>query len=93
MKIRLKHCPYADYLHRIEKRNYAHTYHYKNIICISKDFLKLPLKHRYGIIYHEIGHLLSLPSTERNADRAVMKRFGVRIKYVSNKYGNRIQTI
>ncbi len=91
---RIRICPVANLEHKISKRQYAHTYHYPNVICVAEDFLDLPDEHYYGILYHEIGHLLAGPEGgEKDADRAVLKTMGIKIKYKDSKYGDNLEYI
>lgn len=91
---RLAWCVVADADHKKNKRQYAHTYHRKNVICLANKFLKLPKKYQLGILFHEIGHLILGPrGTELQADRAAEGYFKIRIKYKSSRYGKDLQYV
>lgn len=91
--IKLRHCREVDEDHKRSCRQYAHTYHYKDTICVAKAFDKLPIQHKLGLIVHEVGHILvgKANHKESQADREANKYFGVRILYKDSKYGKRLQ--
>lgn len=93
MKIKLRHCKEVDKDHERSCRQYAHTYHYKNTICVAKKFYDLPYKNQAGLVAHEIGHLLvgNVDHKERVADVLANAFFGIKIKYSNSKYGKRLQ--
>ena len=68
-------------------RAYAHTFHKPgNTICIHPGLFYLPIGHQYGIIAHEVGHLLAgSDAGEVGADRAAEKQYGIKIRYRSEK--------
>ena len=95
MKIKLRKCSQADDEHRLSKRQYSHSFHYPNTICICKRFDKLPEGHRYAIITHEVGHQLGgRNETEKGADKRANQYFGIGIKYVdSSKWGYQLEWV
>ncbi len=97
MKLHIRKCKQADYEHGLHKRQYAHVGHIKDIICVSKEFYRLPIQHSIGIIVHEVGHLLTMKysrsNNERDANRMAKQYFGVSVKYIDTKYGNRLEYI
>lgn len=95
MNINIWHCTLADKDHKKYKRQYAHTYHYKNVICVAKSFFNLPDEHYYGLLAHEIGHILMGKDEheEYEADMAANEYFGITIKYKNSKYGDFLQYI
>ena len=94
MTVRWKHCVQADKEHRENLRQYAHTYHYSETICLAKSFWQLPKGFRDGIILHEIGHLLAGPEgDEEDANRAVEEWSGARIQYVDSPYGRHLERL
>lgn len=94
MTVRWRHCVQADEEHRENLRQYAHTYHYAETICLAKSFWQLPKSYRDGIILHEIGHLLAGPQgNEDDANRAVEQWSGAKIHYVDSPYGNELERL
>ena len=84
--VKLKYCKMVDEERgdkktKEQKRSYAHTYHKSDVICISRDFFKLPMKHQRGILYHEIGHILTPGGDEHDADKFMFDNFKIEIKY------------
>lgn len=64
-----------------EKRSYAHVNHKPNTICVAGDFFDLPLHYQKGILFHEIGHLLTRGGDEHDADKFMFDNFDIEIKY------------
>jgi hypothetical protein len=94
IKIKIKHCSEADEEHAASFRQYAHTFHYPNIICVAKAFWKLPEGYLMGILAHEIGHILSDgKGGEEGANREMYKRYGIHIQYVDSEYGRNLEYI
>lgn len=85
-------CKRADKEHEQSIRQYAHTQHYKETICLSQAFYKLPLELKVGIILHEIGHLLG-EKNERRADEVIEEIFGISIHRVDTRYGKNLESI
>lgn len=82
--IELRNCRLAEDDHRQKNRWFAHTWHIcsSNIVCVCRDLESLPDEHKFGILLHEIGHLLTGPQApERAADQAVLEDLGVWIRY------------
>ena len=91
--VSLRSCDAADAEHAANRRQYAHTFHYPETICVADAFWQLPAKHRDGIILHEFGHLVAGPhASEREADEAAEEMTGGSIGYVDSRYGNRLET-
>lgn len=92
--IKIKHCKLAQADHDESVRQYAHTFHKKNVICMCKELNALPNKHYWAIIAHEIGHLIAgHRGSEKTADKAANKFFGIKIYYTDSKYGKKLQTL
>ncbi len=91
--MRVKVCGKADKEHKQSKRQYAHTNHYPNTICISLAFYSLPLKIKLGIILHELGHLMG-EKNEDKADDIIHRAFDITIYRVDNiKFGENLESI
>lgn len=93
--LQLSFCPLAERDHRRSKRQYAHTCHRDGIICICEAFHDLPDTFKYGILLHELGHLIDPDEDdEREVDRVAEHVFGVKIKRVDNRqYGDELECI
>lgn len=91
--IKLRHCREVDTDHKRSCRQYAHTYHYKNTICVAKEFFDLPIKNQIGLVVHEIGHILvgKANHPERMADRLANKFFGIKVRYSDSIHGKHLQ--
>jgi hypothetical protein len=90
----LLHCDEAEREHKENRRQYAHTFHYPQTICIVDAFWRLPRTHRDAIILHEFGHLLAGPdASETAADDAVARIAGGKIRYVDSRYGADLETL
>lgn len=94
-RLHIAPCPVAEHDHKKSKRQYAHALHRPKTICAAADFWGLPLGHLYGVLAHEIGHVLAkeagLSSTEYQADQAI-EELGILIGYVSTeKYGKDLE--
>lgn len=90
VKYKIKECELANREHKESKRQYAHVFHNINTICIAHAMRNLPATHYYGILAHEIGHLIS-GGGERQADRIMYETYGIKIRYKDSKYGNRLE--
>jgi hypothetical protein len=89
-----RHCRIAQRDHREHRRQYAHTFHYPNTICLAKEFWGLPKPYRDGILLHEIGHMLVGPEgTEKEATAAAEEFYGVEIDYVDSPYGRNLERL
>lgn len=95
--VKIRQCRKVDIEHSKSKRQYAHVLHYPEVICVARAFYNLPYHHQLGIIFHELGHLIAIKEigehTEKDADRMIEKYAGVKVKYVDNRYGRRLETI
>ena len=91
--ITIKKCSQADKEHKNSTRQYAHTYHHKNVICLAGAWKDLSVDHQMGILAHEVGHLLvgKVEHSELEADKTANKFFDIHIRYKDSKYGNRLQ--
>jgi hypothetical protein len=86
-KIKIQLCEIAEKDHEMDMRNYAHTFHRKNTICICEDFLNLPDRYFWAIMIHEIGHLLvGKNGSEKDANRAAEEYFGVKVYCLPKTY-------
>lgn len=95
MRLRIVNCALAEKDHRRSKRQYAHTLHKPNAICVAESFWDLPDSHFYGILAHEIGHVIAakkgLDSEEHEADDAANEEFGILIRYRSTEHGKELE--
>ena len=91
--ISIKRCSNANTDHKISRRQYAHTYHLVNVICIADEFVTLPFETQMGILAHEVGHLLIGKNNheEKEADKVANKFFKINIQYKDSLYGNDLQ--
>lgn len=95
-KYKVKTCEGVEKEHRKSKRQYSHVLHRKNTICITPQLLNLPLIFLTGVLAHEIGHILQVEFnlkdlSEKGADRAFEKKFGIRIFRIDSTYGDDLQ--
>jgi hypothetical protein len=78
-------CPLAIVDHAKESRVYAHTGHQYGTICICENLNFLSLPYQYGIMAHEMGHILAEvhwnDDTEHGADMASKQFLGLSIQY------------
>lgn len=94
MKLQWRNCNEVEEEHRRNERQYAHTYHYADTICVCRAFWELPKSYRDGILLHEIGHLLVGPEgSEREATEAAEEFFDVPINYVDSPYGRELERL
>lgn len=94
MTVKWRHCALAERDHKEDIRNYAHTYHYENTICLAEAFWELPRQYRDGIILHEIGHLIAgSHGSEDEANEAAYEWSGSRIQYVDSPYGRHLERL
>ena len=92
-------CAVAERAHRKSLRQYAHTFHLdsvqddeEHVICVCRDFWKLPEGHRWGVLAHEIGHILAGPKAgETAADLAFGQAFSIPILYQDSAHGIDLQ--
>lgn len=79
----VRHCKEADKEHSKSLRQYAHTYHIKDQVCVANAFKMLPLEIQMGLIAHEVGHLLAghTDHTEEEANRLANKFFDIHMHY------------
>lgn len=96
-KLKIVTCPVAEKDHALSVRQYAHTMHRPQTICVAEAFWALPERHFFALLAHELGHVLAaeagLESTEKEADQAAEKYFGIKILYKETRYGHRLQTL
>lgn len=90
--IKIKICKQANEEHKASIRQYAHTGHYKNVICVANAIVDLPMNYMIAIILHEIGHLKS-GGGEIQANNWVLRKCGIRIMYKDSEYGNNLEYI
>lgn len=92
--MRIIRCSICDKEHERNVRQYAHTYHFANTICLSRAFRSLPMEHKIGVLLHEIGHLLAGPNgTEERANELIYETLGIRIWYVNSPYGEHLEYV
>lgn len=91
--IKIRHCKEVNADHKRSCRQYAHTYHYKNTVCISESFWGLPVSYKLGLIAHEIGHILvgKINHKEQEADKQANRFFGIKVLYRDSVHGKRLQ--
>ena len=92
MRVKVRTCALANREHEESKRQYAHVGHKDGTICVANAFFSLPLEFRWGILYHELGHLAGAEG-EMEADRRAEELFGVRIERVDSRYGSNLQRL
>ena len=84
--IKVKHCAEADREHQKIYRNFAHMDHYPLTICYAKALLDMPDVVQYGILAHEIGHIIQeikeLPYDEMAADMLIKNFANINIEYI-----------
>lgn len=74
-------CSVVEHDHENDPRVFAHVFHRRGkTICLCRDFAKLPLGHKIGILLHEIGHLMS-NGGESEADLWVQDNLGIDIGF------------
>ena len=85
--IRIKHCAKADREHSKIYRHFAHTNHYPYTICYAKALLDMPDVVQYGVLAHEVGHIIQeikeLPYDELGADMLINNFANIDIIYVN----------
>lgn len=88
MLIKLRHCSEVDKEQTLSRRQYAHTNHYDNTICVADAFWDLPMKFQVGLLAHELGHIIMLEKRqthyEPDADKAAKQYLGVTVQYVAH---------
>jgi len=92
MRLRVRMCEEAEDEHDGSMRQYAHTMHHPNTICLSKAYYRLPSHHKLGILLHELGHLAGAVG-EREADQLAQEMFGIEICRVSTKWGEGLESV
>ena len=91
---KVRTCPIANAEHKKSLRQYAHVFHYDGVICVARAWYSLPSVWRFGVLMHEIGHLLIGPrGSESQATEFASHSSGIRIKYVDGIYGERLERI
>jgi len=98
MKLEISKCKQADREHLRAKRQYDHTFHKPNKICVASAFEALPLTHKVAIIIHEIGHIIAGYSDDKetneiNANICAYMVFDTEIKYIDSPYGKQLEYI
>jgi hypothetical protein len=82
IKVRL--CKQVQREHKDSCRQFAHTFHLKNTICVCPEFYVLPSTFQVGILLHELGHQAlgeaELAHTEEDADRTAFYISGIHIQ-------------
>ena len=93
MKVEWRFCKAVEAEHKRNRRQYAHTFHYENTICLCRDFWELPKENRDGILLHELGHLMAGGGTEDEANEAALEELGARIAYEDGPYGRQLEQL
>jgi hypothetical protein len=88
-------CKDADREHESSNRQYAHCFHKDGIICVARAFYSLPQRYIYGILLHEVGHILAgRGGGEQAANLAAYKYSGVRVRYrARSRYGDQLEYV
>lgn len=90
-------CRVAEKEHAKSKRQYAHTFHrtgmnQEPVICVCQEFWELPPEHFYGLLAHELGHIIAGQNRgEAAADIAFYKRYGITVRYKDSLFGKDLQ--
>ena len=92
MRLRVHICKEAEEEHDGNVRQYAHTMHHPNTICLSRAFYRLLSHHKLGILLHELGHLAGAVG-EREADQLAQEMFGVKVRRVSTRWGEELESV
>lgn len=78
-------CPRIAARRRHDPRAIMHVGHRGGKVCASARAAELPLEHVVGLFLHEIGHPMAMAvwgrSEQEDADAAVMRLLGVRLRY------------
>lgn len=90
-------CPHQDTKHSHHQlknsdgsgknwRAFMHTNHFKKTVCVHPHAdTELQTRNLIGMLLHEFGHLINdiigLPNTQKNADGAIERYLGIKIKY------------
>lgn len=90
--LKVKICRKVNEEHKNNCRQYAHTYHYSNTICLARAFYDLPNYHKIGIILHELGHLAGARG-ENEADIIVGQLFGIAIDRIDSEWGDNLEAV
>lgn len=81
-------CPVARWDHQCKQRVFAHTNHFRGIVCVCEEIAKLHKRYVYGIIAHEFGHELAMrffdSGSEESADDAAEQFLDLKIQYGSS---------
>lgn len=92
--VSVRHCKEADAEHRKSFRQYAHTFHYSNTICLCSAFESLSEQWQLAIFLHEIGHLLAgYEASEADANRAIELVTNIKIHYKDGHFGKKLEWI
>lgn len=92
--VTVKICREANKEHADSRRQYAHVFHKRNVICVAREFHFIPDTHRLAILLHEVGHLLvGQKGTEAQASRRAAVESGVPIAYKDSAYGDQLEWI
>lgn len=97
--IRIKYCEMADIDNHRDSRVFMHMGCSTGTICAAHDIIDLEKENIYGLICHEIGHIISIENVELishldppqfadaeiMADFTIEELFGIRIYYDANK--------
>jgi len=77
-------CSLAEALNSNDARTVAHVGCRANTICLAASFGALNRNKRYGVLAHEVGHLmagLEGSGAEPRADQWVRERLGIEVLY------------
>jgi hypothetical protein len=84
----------AEWEHEENRRQYAHTFHYPETICLVDAFWRLPKELRDGIMLHEFGHVIAgHDASEAEANSEIERITGTKIFHVNSRYGERLEAV
>jgi len=91
---RVHWCQVAERAHQRSRRQYAHVFHRRGVICVARAFWRLPRRHRLGVLAHEAGHVLAgRAAGEHAADEAAARALGITIRYRTTRWGRKLQYV
>lgn len=90
----LRVCREADLEHSKDRRQYAHTFHKHQTVCVARAIKTIPDEWKLAILLHEIGHILAgYSASEQAATDAVVRDSGIPISYQDGPYGSNLEYI
>lgn len=102
-KVKMEFWGPLDREHERDCRRYAQMYAHNYRFQFARAILKLPAKHRLGLVAHEVGHLVAIrrhgDMSEDGADLEARRVLGVTIGYdmawpgKGLQYARRVRTV